>query len=492
MTFPSPRRAPRHRETAPLIRPRPGLWFRRAILAACVVASVHSAASGPDAAQAQSAPPPPIPLRRVNVPNLEGTPFAPAILWLGNVTMTSNYADVRVWHYNGSLRVILHITDRLLWHDSAPSRSNLTSWDAASLYIDLGGNMGHTPGRSSHWFVKQLGNSASPNSRAVYRGDGTGWIPDTTAFTADDAWRGNYPNDLVHDVGWQVEFNIPFSSLGLTGPPDPGTVWGLAIVVHDRDDAAGAPIPDQVWPESLDRLRPETWGQMRFGRTAYTPPHSVVTDTAVVRQGLNGAIVRDAAVGGHTVCGEGMNAWTQWGNANYAGYSQFNIQNQWDVADFMCFSKYYVTFPLVAVPAGKTIISARVVLSLFGNAGYTPSDATPSAIHALTVVDDWQENTITWNNAPRAAENLSVTWVSPVDATHPAGPYSWDVSAAVADAYAKGLPLRLAFYSTAGDYHSGKYFWTSDVDDWNAPARPTLEVQWGPSPPRTPTGLVVR
>jgi hypothetical protein len=189
-----------------------------------------------------------------------------------------------------------------------------------------------------------------------------------------------------------------------------------------------------------------------------------------------------------------MDAWNQWGNANYAGYTQFNIQNQWDVADFMCFSKYYVTFPLSAVPAGKSIVSARVRLSMFGNAGYNPSDATPSAVDVLTVSEDWSETTITWNNAPYAAQNISATWVYPVDASHPAGPYDWDVSHAVADAYAKGQPLRLVFYSTAGDYHSGKYFHTSDSTDWSGTVRPTVEVQWGEAAtaaPAPPTGVRV-
>jgi pimeloyl-ACP methyl ester carboxylesterase len=113
------------------------------------------------------------------------------------------------------------------------------------------------------------------------------------------------------------------------------------------------------------------------------------------------------------------------GFAAAAGYEQFNIQNQWDVADFPCFSKYYVTFPLASVPKGKAIVSARVRLNLFGNAGYQPGDAKPSAVDVLTVSDDWAENTITWNNAPYAAQNISVTWVDPVDASRHLAPRPW-------------------------------------------------------------------
>ncbi len=422
------------------------------------------------------------------MPDLTGVPFTPAIFWLGRVGVNSNYADVRVWYYATYIKFVLHITDRALWHDSSPNASSLTTWDAVSLYIDLGGNAGQAPSRTSYWFIKQLWDSSG--SKAVFRGDGTGFALDVTPFAGSSTWRGNYPNDDVWDMGWQAEFEIPFSSLGLTGPPAPGTVWGLGVVVHDRDDSAGTAISDQVWPEAMHELRPETWGQLRFGRPVYTPPTQVVAGTTVVRHGLGGAVVPDAAVGGHGNCGGAMNAWTEWGNATYAGFTQFNVQNQWDVADFMCFSKYYVTFPLTSLPSGTSIVAARVTLNLFGNAGYDPGDARPSAINALTVSEEWAEATITWNNAPYAAENTSVTWVYPVDASHPAGPYEWDVSAAAAEAYRRGTPLRLVFYSTDGDYHSGKYFWSSDVENWNAAGRPTLEVRWGASgPPAPPTGL---
>ena len=138
-------------------------------------------------------------------------------------------------------------------------------------------------------------------------------------------------------------------------------------------------------------------------------------------------------------------------------------------------------------------MSARVTLNFFGNAGYKPGDAKPSAINALTVSEEWAEGTITWNNAPYASENISVARVYPTDADHAAGPYHWDVSAAVAEAYRLGKPLRLAFYSTDGAYHSGKYFYTSDSNDWGGSIRPALEVRWGdPKTPAAPTGLIIK
>jgi hypothetical protein len=109
----------------------------------------------------------------------------------------------------------------------------------------------------------------------------------------------------------------------------------------------------------------------------------------------------------------------------------------------------------------------------------------------LTVRENWDERTITWNNAPYAAENVGVTQVQPVS-TAPPDPYTWDVSAAVAAAYREGMPLRLVFYSTDGDYHSGKYFYTSDSTDWGGNVRPSLDVRWGEGVgnlPSAPTGL---
>jgi hypothetical protein len=224
---------------------------------------------------------------------------------------------------------------------------------------------------------------------------------------------------------------------------------------------------------------PATWGQAAFGIPGYDPPAAVPQGITTIRQGLNGTSVMDGHVGGHTTCGEGLDHWTEWGEANYAGYDQINIQNQWDVAEYPCFSKYYVTFPLDDVPPGKTIISATLTMHLFGNAG--GGDPPDSYIQVLIVGEPWDEATLTWNSAPLAVENITGTWVHPVlpgEEGQP-HPYSWDLSRAVASAMARGEPVRLALYSADGPMHTGKYFWSSDVGDWNASGRPTLKVVWG-------------
>ncbi len=104
-----------------------------------------------------------------------------------------------------------------------------------------------------------------------------------------------------------------------------------------------------------------------------------------------------------------------------------------------------------------------------------------SYIQVFTVGEDWDEATLTWNNAPIAVENIAGTWVYPRDYSLPDQPYHWNVTGAVDDAYLTGQPLRLALYSADGERHSGKYFWTSDTDDWGGSVRPTLKVVWGES-----------
>jgi hypothetical protein len=432
---------------------------------------------GPQPTWAQGADVP----RRVNVPYFSDGVSSDqgAIFWFGYVTETSNYADVRVGYDDDELHLTLHVIDRRLWYDASPTLADLADWDAVTLYLHLDGNTGNVPTSNSYRFVTQVNWwEARTDYQAVYRGNGSGWVATSIPFTTTSGWRGNAFNDDQDDKGWLVEVQIPFASLGLPGPPAPGRSWGLAVALHDRDDPAGTAIPDQVWPEVMEAQRPATWGQLVFGMPGYAVPPAVPGQLVTVRQGLNGASVVDAHVGGHTTCGSGLDHWNEWGAANYAGYAQINIQNQWDISDYPCFSKYYVTFPLNGLPSGKAVISATLTMHLFGNAGYVPGDAQPSLIQALSVKEDWDESTLSWNNAPLAQENVAATWVDPVDfyAEWPGVPYTWDVSRAVAEAYAAGEPLRLALYSADGEMHSGKYFYSSDADE---AGRPALQVLLG-------------
>jgi len=239
------------------------------------------------------------------------------------------------------------------------------------------------------------------------------------------------------------------------------------------------------------RDQPATWGQLAFGlRQFQTVPAPPSAQTFTVRHRLGGAAVVDAMVGGGSTCGEGSDFFGQWGSLNYAGSTTIVVQNQGDVADWPCFSKAYVDFPLTGLPAGQQVISAALTVYQFG--GSDPSGAQPSLIQVLTVEDPWMEGSITWNNAPLAAENVAQSWVDPIPSPlpWPGAARTWDVSWAVSQAYAAGRPvLRLALYAADSAYHSGKYFTSSDTGDWNATGRPTLEVVLGdpgttaPQPP---------
>jgi len=450
-------------------------WVVRAVVLALALGNVVPVRADP--------PPPPLP--RVRAPYFpDDVRFSEtAIFWFGRVTPMENYADVRVGYNDDHLYLHLAAFDRRLWYDPHPSADDLTAWDAATIYLDLEGNEDDVLGEESRRFVGQLSWwEPRDNYQAAYRGDGSGWVGVTVPFTTTRGWRGNAPNDDTDDRGWALTFDIPFTSLGLSGPPPHGTIWGLAVALHDRDNGADTSIPDMGWPRTLDPDRPVTWGQLAFGLPVYTPPSAIRTGATTIRQGLDEAIVPDADVGGGTVCGDGLDFWTDWGEANHAGCGHFNVQNQADVADWPCFSKYYVTFPLDSLPSGKAIISATLTLHQFGNSGGGAwGEVAPSLIQVFTIAEDWSEELLTWNNAPLAWENVGAAWVDPLPG-FPGWPgvlRTWDVSWAVAQAYAAGTPLRLALYSADGAYHSGKYFVSSDTGGWNAEGYPTLRVAWG-------------
>lgn len=447
---------------------------------------VHGAESR--AIRAQSATP------RINIPYTSGTLDAidAAITWFGAVGVTSNYADVRMGYNDEGLILYVHIFDRRLWFDESPIPSELESWDAVTLYLNVDGSAGSAPGPNSYRFVSQLygghdGQGREPYQTA-YRGNGTDWVASSTPFETDTGWRAVGYNGDQAARGWIATFLIPYDSLGLTKPAA-GTVWGAALELHDRDDSAGTPIPVQTWPQQMTPDLPATWGQIHFGMPRSPTLLPTNAETVAIRQGIDGTVVPDAHVGGHTECGGTLEYWTEWGNANYAHYTQVNIQNQWDVADWPCFSKYYLTFPLDSLPTSKPVISAMLTVYQFSNAG-GPGAATPSRIQALTVDGTWSENTITWNNAPPPGENVAATWVDPIssDPGWPGIPVNWNVTRAVVAARKAGEPLRLVLYSADGAYNSGKYFSSSDVGDWNAEGRPTLSVTVGD--PVEPTSRV--
>jgi hypothetical protein len=405
-----------------------------------------------------------------------------AISWFGKITATENYGDIRLGYTEEFLWVRVNVVDRLLFHSVDPSPSTLQGWDSISLFLLPASNSSASSTR--YRFDGQLNwHGDRQKYQAAHIDSGAGWNLSDISFDTLTDWRGNAPNDTVEDRGWWIRFRIPFSSLGLNGTPAQGTAWKLGLALHDRDDQAGTPIAAKQWPQDMNISAPGSWARIVFGLPAFHPPASVNQTTIyTIRRGLSQAQVKDGMVGGSSICGEGLAIWTDWGNKNYAGAEQVNVQNEEDLSDFPCFSKFYIIFPLDSLPLDQQVVSAALTLYQIGNAGGgqwgPPAD---SFVQVLTVDQDWDERTLTWNNAPTPLENVSQTWVLPM-VNWPSAlgvPWQWDLSRAVDEAYRLRKPLRLVLYSADAAYNTGRYFSSSDIGEWSANGRPTLEIKLG-------------
>jgi hypothetical protein len=424
----------------------------------------------------------------INVPHFEGTITTGerAVFWFGEVNETSNYADVRVGYNDEEIIVQVAVFDRLLWFDTTPTVPEIPNWDGATLVLNLGGNTGNVPTSQSYKFMGMYTPNAA-DTFGAYQGNGTNWVSTPGVdFTINAGTQASGFNNNEEDRGWWLAFVVPFTELGLGGPPTKGTEWGVGIALHDRDNSAGTPIPDQVWPDGMDGKRPSTWGRFSFGTPMYDAPPANTGGTVTIREGVNSVSVVDAHVGGHSVCGGDLwpdRFFSDWGYRNYAGYPQINIQNQFNLGDWPCFSKYFVTFPLNTIPAGKVIISAELSMYQFGNAGQNSSPTPqPTLIHVMTVDNGWNENTLNWNNAPQVQENYTSAWAGTIPPQGDGFFVTWDVSRAVAETVESGQPLRLALYTADSNRNSGKYFVSSEGAASKPERRPTLTVVWGDVP----------
>ena len=432
-------------------------------------------------------------VRRINAPYFgnAAVPFdQTAIFWFGSVSSADNYIDVRVGYNNSELYLDLHIVDRYLWYDPNAKAPNLATGDTATVYLSTAQNGSNAPDQHAYKFVAQVDwYQPRTHYQQAYRGNGSTWVASPVAFNAVSGWRGTGFNGK-EDSGWTMTYHLPFSSLGRAGPPTQGTPWKLGIKVHNQDNASDTPHSLKWWPETENDVVPSSWGALVFGLSTYQAPHTTNNATFTVRNGLNKQVVTDGMVGGSLGCyNKGLNRWTGFGGQSYPGATRVNIQNEWDTSDWNCFSKFYISFPLNSLSAGKGVVSAKVTLHEYGGSG-TKGKPTPSLIQVASVNEGWNPATLAWNNAPLVKENISRTVVNTVSNPTPSGqPYSWDVSKALADAYAAGQPLRLVFYSSDSPYNTGKYFFSSAIADWNAQSRPTLQATLGNVAASSPTSV---
>jgi hypothetical protein len=404
-------------------------------------------------------------------------PAQGSIFWFGKVERGANYGDVRIAYDDKALVFYLHVFDRELAYDTGANAEKFLQWDGATLYLDPQADLASPLANSSVRFDAQI-NHWEPRTayQRSFRWQKGAWKTTSAAFDTSVGYRGDF-NVVGDDRGWYLRFSVPFTSLGLAGAPSQGTIWRMALALHDRDEVQGSALPDQVWPADMQTGQPQSWGHIRFGVPTYQAPNVAAPQTVSIRNGVDGVSAPDAHVGGHSICGDPFykDYFGQWGSANYSGYTQINIQNQWDVADWPCFSKYYVTFPLNTLPADASIVKATLTMQMFGHAGL-PGEAKRSYMQVSRVATDWSEQSITWNNAPPVLENYSWTWVEPFKTGQKNATYTWDLSRAVADAQAARQPLRLVIYSLEGDQSSGKYFWSADA---GAGVAPVLDITWG-------------
>ncbi|OJX39513.1 MAG: hypothetical protein BGO78_13465 [Chloroflexi bacterium 44-23] len=411
-----------------------------------------------------------------------------AIFWFGKVEINTNYYDVRIGYGPDALYLYIATFDRLLWYDKTPSADELPDWDSISLYINPASSNQLVANQAAK-FVASLAPFELSRDRyqAAYRWNGTQWVRGNYAFTTIADWRGEAMNDPDDDRGWNISFKIPFSSLGIFQQPLENNIWRMAITGHDRDYLNGDTIPPQNWPAAFSESEATNWGSLSFGLLPNGTINGTSQGNLIIQEGLNGTIVQDASPGGFTVCGDNLNFWTQWGEKVYTPTDNYTavVQNQRDIADWPCYSKYFLAFPISSIPANTAILSAKLKLHLYGNSGKW-NDPVFHPYRSLIQVSrsggGWNENSLNWNNAPQLLENISQTWVDPIETFSgwPGVPYEWDVATALRKAIQDNESmLYLALYSADGAYHSGKYFSTSEVEDWNAAARPALIVNYG-------------
>lgn len=429
--------------------------------------------------------------RRVNIPYFANdvTWAESTIFWFGvneQGVPSRNYVDVRVAYTADALRIQATVVDYYLWYNENPQPGDdLTQYDAISIYLDTNHDRATTPQNDDYTFLigARHWQDISQYLRQG-RGTGTGW---DNMWTSD--WSGSSgmqwdcnpgPNSNVCgiDYGWVAYYTIPWTALGLSGPPDDGTVWGLGVALHDRDNQPPAGyVAPEYWPETFNIDSPATWGALHFGYNDYQPAAAIPRGTTVIRAtSTTDNTVEDSWMGGGGWCYGGHEGHSE---ENHGDSATLFVGTETAPTHFPCFNKSYLRFSLDKVPPGKAIISATLTLHHWGNAD--PTLAQPSWVSLFTITDPWEEMVIHWNNAPLAQENVAATWIYPLldFPGWPGNPYDWDATQAVAEAYADGRPASMVIYGSDTEQHSSKYLTSSETGDWNAEGRPVLTVVWG-------------
>lgn len=326
------------------------------------------------------------------------------VVWFGKLSTNNNYGDVRVIGANDGMRINVQVWDRYLYAGD-------------KLTIQING----------------VTKTATYPSSA-------GWTIGNRCVTSNDC------------KGWSADALFAWSDFG--GKPAIGASWPFKVMVTDLDQ--NSVTSTAAWP-------PSGSGVLRWGLPNYAGGSTTGAQQAVI------ALSADSMVGGGTDCGtqDAPSYFPTWGNRNWGSALTANVQAQWDLADWPCFSKYYATWPVTSIPAGAQIVSATLEMRHFGNPGYQIGDTGDTLMQLSEVTNSWGEQSITWDTAPVPVENIARTMVHPLPTTcvtpgfycSPGILYSWDVTQIVRRAQASGRTwASIVMYTGAGQYHSGKYF----------------------------------
>lgn len=449
-----------------------------------------------------------------------------AIFWFGRIGARDDSTEVRVGYGDDFIMVHAAVLDREI-HDGATDDA-LEAWDSLRLLIDLDGGSSKATIDARSLRIDAQAHRQGTDRSVVYRGEAGTWkkvdvpiggaaVEKPPSLVLVKAYRGEAQDQ---SRGWHVTFFIPWSFLDLDGPPAaPADTWRVALRQFDRDSADGSlKGTPQAWPGGiLDDQDPSSWGTWQLvpgtfatwessgsapghGQPAYAisaAPVDIVPGTEAtitIRRGLDSDVIEEGSVGAsETLCsgddsynfGDGPASF-----GGHTGWSYFHVQNQEDYADWPCFARIYLKFPLEKLPAGKVVVAARLRLH-HKEPTSGGSEGERSLIQAFLVGNQlrsgerWTSDNLSWNEAPLPLANLAGCWgdrTGNVDTGWDALPlWEWDVTRGVQRAAGDAATeVSFALYSADGEYHTGKQFVNSgDFADWGDPGqRPTLEITY--------------
>ena len=243
--------------------------------------------------------------------------------------------------------------------------------------------------------------------------------------------------------GWDVTTSTPISYSQLAVAPSLGVTFPLSIDFTDVDS-----------------------GTVNYTSWSGT---GVVGDVATAPLPLGPTVYKeypvtsDASIGGATDCGAPSypNYFPTWGTYTWDNSPYGNVQAQWDAADWPCYSKYAAN---IHIPdfEGRKVVKAAIELHQFGNAGYEYGDTGTTVFQTFMLSSTFDAGSATWDNLPEPVRLLSRMPVTELPQEcmfycNPGVPYLFDVTAALEYTNTFGIVM----YTAAGQYHSGKYFYTS-------------------------------